>query len=174
VKVGQGISRSPLRPRQRPKGLFLMIGAGFSDFLSPKRSISIWRHRWDEAIGHFTRALHLNKRLEGAYVELGYAYFRKHDYEKEGAAYQEALNLNPDDSDALYSLAWNLESRGRYGEAIPLYEKALKLAPDDTELLYQLGLSYLAQGKRDKATEMCGKLEKFDRGQAGLLRRLIK
>ena len=131
-------------------------------------------HRWDQAIGHFTRALQLNKRLEGAYVELGYAYFRKHDYEREGAAYREALKLNPDDSDALYSLAWNLESRGRYGEAIPLYEKALKFAPDDTELLYQLGLSYLAQGKKDKAVEICGQLEKFDKGQAGLLLRLIK
>ena len=131
-------------------------------------------HRWDEAIGHFTRAIKLNKRLEGAYVELGYAYFRKHDYENEGAAYQEALKLNPDDSDALYSLAWNLESRGRYEEAIPLYERAMKFAPDDTELLYQLGLSYLAQGNKGKAEEMCRKLEPYDRGQAGLLRRLIK
>ncbi len=131
-------------------------------------------HRWVEAIAHLTKAVALNKRLEGAYVELGYAYYREHDYEKEGAAYREALKLNPDDSDALYSLAWNMESRGRYKEAIPLYEKALKFAPEDTELLYQLGLSYLAQGKKDKAAEMCRQLERFDPGQSGLLRRLIK
>jgi len=79
-----------------------------------------------------------------------------------------------DDSDALYSLAWNMESRGRYEEAIPFYEKALRHAPADTELLYQLGLSYLAQGKKDKSAEICRQLERFDRGQTGLLRRLIK
>jgi len=131
-------------------------------------------HHWDEAIAHLTKAVALNKRLEGAYVELGYAYYRKHDYEREGAAYREALKLNPDDSDALYSLAWNMESHGRYEEAIPLYEKALKFALEDTELLYQMGLSYLALGKKDKAAEMCRQLDRFDPGQAVLLRRLIK
>lgn len=55
-----------------------------------------------------------------------------------------------------------------------MYEKALAFDPEDTETLYQLGLSYLAQGKKDKAMELCDRLEKLDPGNAELLKRLIK
>jgi S1-C subfamily serine protease len=131
-------------------------------------------NRWDEAISHLQKAVKLNRHLEGAFVALGYAYFRKHDLDKERDAYLEALKLNPNDPDALYSLAWNMQSRGNNQEAIPLYEKALTYAPeDDTELIYQLGLSYLAQGRKDRAMEMYGRLRKYDQGLAELLKRLI-
>ena len=130
--------------------------------------------RWDEAISSLQTAIRLNPRLEGAYVELGYAYYRKQDFVNEAKAYEEALKINPDNPDALYSLAWNMESRGHYRQAIPLYEKALSLAPEDAEIIYQLGLSYLAQGKKDMATVMSERLKRLDPGLAELLRRLIK
>lgn len=130
--------------------------------------------RWDEAISHLRTAVRLNPRLEGAYIELGYAYYRKQNFAREAEAYQAVLKINPDNPDALYSLAWNMESQGNYQQAVPLYEKALSLAPDDTEIIYQLGLSYLAQGRKDKASEMSVRLKHFDPGQAELLRRLIR
>jgi tetratricopeptide (TPR) repeat protein len=130
--------------------------------------------RWDEAVSNLQTAIRLNPRLEGAYVELGYAFYRKQNFSKEAEAYEAALKINPDNPDALYSLAWNMESRGSYQQAIPLYEKALALAPEDTEIIYQLGLSYLAQGKKDKASEMSRRLKRLDPGQAELLRRLIR
>jgi S1-C subfamily serine protease len=130
--------------------------------------------RWDEAITCFNKAIELNKRHEGAYIELGYAYYRKNDFEKEYAAYQKALEINENNVDALYSLGTNMESRGKYSEALPYYEKALLLDPKDKELLYQLGISYLAQGKKDKAMDMANRLKQYDRGQAELLRRLIE
>jgi S1-C subfamily serine protease len=130
--------------------------------------------RWDEAISNLQTAIRLNQRLEGAYVELGYAFYRKQNFAKEAEAYEAALKINPDNPDALYCLAWNMESRGNYQQAIPLYEKALALAPEDAEIIYQLGLSYLAQGRKDKASEMSVRLKRLDPGQAELLRRLIK
>jgi len=130
--------------------------------------------RWDEAISNLQTAIRLNPRLEGAYVELGYAYYRKQNFIKEAEAYEATLKINPDNPDALYSLAWNMESRGSYQQAIPLYEKALSLSPDDTEIIYQLGLSYLAQGRKDKALDMSVRLKRLDPGQAELLKRLIK
>ena len=130
--------------------------------------------RWDDAISDLQTATRLNPQLEGAYVELGYAYYRKQKFTKEAEAYEAVLKINPENPDALYSLAWNMESRGNYQQAIPLYEKALSLAPEDAEIIYQLGLSYLAQGKKDKASEMSVRLKLLDPGQAGLLIRLIK
>lgn len=131
--------------------------------------------RWDEAISHLKEAVRLNPKLEGAYIELGYAYFRKQDFKNEEATYRTVLNsINPNNADALYSLAWNMESQGRYPEALPLYEKALKYAPEDTEIMYQLGLSYLANKQKDKALSIAERLKRLDPGQAEFLRRLIR
>ena len=130
--------------------------------------------RWGEAIKYYQKAVKLNPRLEGAYVELGYAFYRTKDFDREADAYNAALQINPDNADALFNLAENLESHYKYPEAIVLYEKALAIEPEDMEVLYQAGLSYLAQGNRDKATEMYNRLKTLDRGNAELLRRLIK
>ena len=130
--------------------------------------------RVDEAIKDFQEVIKLNPRLTGARLELGLLYYKQHKFDEEATEYQEILKINPDDTDALYDLAWNLESHGKYEEAIVMYEKALALDREDTETLYQLGLSYLAQGDKDKARELCDRLEKLDPGNAGLLRRLIK
>jgi tetratricopeptide (TPR) repeat protein len=130
--------------------------------------------RWDEAIKQYQTAVKLNPRLEGAYVELGYAFYRKQDFEREADAYKAALAINPNNTDALFNYAENLESHYRYPEAIVAYEKALSIEPDDMEILYQAGISYLAQGNRAKATEMCNRLKVLDKGNAELLRRLIK
>ena len=130
--------------------------------------------RWDEAISHLKEAVRLNPKLEGAYIELGYAYYRKQDFKNEEATYRKVLKLNQNNADALYSLAWNMESQGRYPEALPLYEKALKYAPEDTEIMYQLGLSYLANQQKNKALAIAERLKRFDKGQAEFLRRLMK
>lgn len=130
--------------------------------------------QWDEAINQYHTALKLDPNFEMAYVELGYAYYRKHDYDREADAYKSALAINPDNVDVLFNYAENLESHHRYPEAIALYEKALTHDPDDMEILYQDGISYLAQGNRGKATEMYNRLNMLDKGNAELLRRLIR
>lgn len=130
--------------------------------------------QWDEAISYLHNAIRLNPSLEGAYVELGYCYYRQQNFNKEAEAYENVLKINPQNADALYSLGWNMESQGLYEKAVPLYERALALSPADTELIYQLAISYLAQGNKKNALLMVKRLEPLDPGQAGLLKRLIK
>ncbi|MCL2760382.1 MAG: tetratricopeptide repeat protein [Desulfuromonadales bacterium] len=131
-------------------------------------------HRWNEAISYYKKAIKLNPRLEGAYEELGYAFYEKQDFEQEANAYKAGLKINPNNTDLLFNLAENLESRGQYDEAILMYEKALAIDPDDKELLFQLGVSYLAQGNKAKAMNLYDRLKVLDKGNAELLRRLAK
>ena len=128
---------------------------------------------WPDAIGHFKKAIELNPSLEGAYDELGYAYFRAHDSDREQEVYEAQLKRNPQNAEALYNYAWNLESHKKYEEAISYYEASLAQESKDIETLYQLGLSYLALAQKDKALTMWNRLKKEDEGRAELLRRLI-
>jgi tetratricopeptide (TPR) repeat protein len=137
-----------------------------------KGILADYAHKWDEAIVFLKQALELNPDLEGAHLELGYAYYRKRLYDLEAKEYEEALRINPRNTDALSSLAENLETRGLYEQAITAYEKVVALDPDDTLTLYDLGVAYLAQGQRAKAMEIYPKLKQLDSGAAEKLRRL--
>ncbi len=130
--------------------------------------------RWDEAIGLLKKAVELNPRLEGARLELAYAYYREHLYALEAREYEEVLKVNPENTDALFGLASNLETRGEYGEAIKTYEKVLTLDPEDADTYYQLGLAYLAQGNKEKAMWAYAGLKTRDRGYAEMLKRLSR
>lgn len=128
--------------------------------------------QWHEAQALFTKALELNPNLEGAHLELGYVYYKRHLYDLEAREYEKALTLNPENADALFSLASNLESRGHYNEAIEKYERVIALDRENADAYYELGLAYLAQGKKDKARAMCTSLRTLDQGYAEMLRRL--
>ncbi len=130
--------------------------------------------RWDEAIDLLKRAVALNTTLEGARLELAYAYYRKHRYEAEAHEYEEVLKNNPENTDALFGLASNLETRGEYEKAIRHYEKVVDLDREDADTYYQLGLAYLAQGDKGKALWAYGRLKTLDPGYAEMLRRLSK
>ena len=118
--------------------------------------------------------MRLNPRLDGAYLELGYVYYRQREYLKEARAYQAALALNPNSFETLLSLAENLESRGAFREAITCFERAQLLDPENTEILFRLGLAYLSQGDRLNAINMSTRLRLLDPGDAEVLRRLAR
>jgi tetratricopeptide (TPR) repeat protein len=128
--------------------------------------------KWDEATGYFEKAVELNPDLAGAHLELGYLYYRKRLYEKEGEEYNAALRLNPQNTDALFYLAENLDTRGFYKQAITLYEKLLTLDPEDADTYYNLGLAYIADGQINKAMNIYPKLKLLNAGSADMLRRL--
>lgn len=130
--------------------------------------------KWDEAAELLKEAVQLNPNLEGAHIELGYIFYRRHDYELEAKEYKEVLKINPMNTDAIFSLAANLQTRGFYEQAIKEYEKVIKLDPEDAEAYYELGIAYLAQGEKDRAMNVYPKLKTLDPGTAELLKRLIK
>lgn len=128
--------------------------------------------KWEEAIEYFKKALELNPDLEGAHLELGYAYYRKRMYDLESKEYEAALRINDRNADALSALASNLMTRGHYDDAIKEFEKAITIDPTDAETLYELGLAYLAQGQKSKAMEVYSHLRALDPGPAEILRKL--
>ena len=130
--------------------------------------------RWDEAIGLLRKAVELNPNLEGARLELAYAYNKKRLYALEAQEYEEVLKVDPGNTDALFELASNLETRGEYEEAIKKYEKVLTFDREDADSYYRLGLAYLARGNKDKAMWAYARLKTLDRGYAEMLRRLSK
>ncbi len=130
--------------------------------------------RWDEATDLLRKAVELNPHLEGARLELAYAYYKKRLYALEAREYEEVLKVNPENTDALFGLASNLETRGEYEEAIKKYEKVLTLDREDADTYYQLGLAYLAQGDKEKAMWAYAGLKTLDPGYAEMLKRLSK
>jgi S1-C subfamily serine protease len=130
--------------------------------------------RWDEAIDLLKKAVELNPDLEGARLELAYAYNKKRLYALETQEYEGVLRVDPENTDALFGLASNLETRGEYGEAIKRYEKVVTIDREDADSYYRLGLAYLAQGNKDKAMRAYARLKTLDRGYAEMLRRLSK
>ena len=130
--------------------------------------------RWDEETDLLRKAVELNPHLEGARLELAYAYYKKRLYALEAREYEEVLKVNPENTDALFGLASNLETRGEYEEAIKGYEKVLTLDREDADTYYQLGLAYLAQGDKEKAMWAYAGLKTLDPGYAEMLRRLSK
>ncbi len=130
--------------------------------------------RWEEAVDLFKKATELNPRLEGAHLELAYAYYKKRLYDLEAREYEEVLKLNPENTAALFGLAANLETRGAYEQAIKTYEKGLSLDRTDADSWYELGLAYLAQGQKAKAQSACERLRTLDRGSAEMLRNLMR
>lgn len=130
--------------------------------------------QWDQAMEFYKKALRLNPNLEGAHMELGYIYYRKHLYDLEAQEYEDVLKINPNSADALYGLGTNFETKGLFTEAIEKLEKAAALDPDDAETLSELGLAYLTIGRKDKAMALYPTLNALDPGSGEMLRRLSK
>ena len=130
--------------------------------------------QWNEAQLLLEQAIRLNPRLDGAYLELGQVFYRKHDLLNEARAYEAALALNPNSSEVLLCMAWNLDSRLKFREAIVYYERAHLIEPNNPEVVFRLGLSYLAQGDKAKTLTMATRLQALDPGNAELLRRLAQ
>jgi tetratricopeptide (TPR) repeat protein len=165
AKEGKAVSLSDL------KGVKFSAGA-LNLYL--KGILARDEQRWDEATDLLRKAVELNPHLEGARLELAYAYYKKRLYALEAREYEEVLKVNPENTDALFGLASNLETRGEYEEAIKKYEKVLTLDREDADTYYQLGLAYLAQGNKEKAMWAYAGLKTLDPGYAEMLKRLSK
>jgi tetratricopeptide (TPR) repeat protein len=124
------------------------------------------------AEAYFKKAIELDPKLEGAYLELAGIYYERRLYDLEIEQYRKVLSINPENTDALYFLAQAYETKGWYEEAIKLYRKVLEIEPEDAETIFSLGLAYLTVGEKQKAIELYPKLKNLDPGFAEKLRRL--
>jgi len=107
--------------------------------------------RFNEAIGHYQKALELQPDYAEAHNNLGLALANRGRFDEAIEHYEKALELQPDFAKAHNNLGAALANRGRLDEAIGHCEKALELQPDLAEVHYNLGNALRSQGRSDEA-----------------------
>lgn len=108
---------------------------------------------YDAAIGHYQKAIAIDKNYAPAYNIIGYAYSNKNDFKKAESAFKKYISLVPDSPNPYDSFAELLLKYGRYDESIKQYKKALSIEPNFWSSYEGLGNNYLFKNNFSKARE---------------------
>jgi tetratricopeptide (TPR) repeat protein len=128
------------------KSLFVQAGA-----LMAKQS-------WKEAITKLERAVEIYPKYVGAYTNLGTAYARLGDFDRERRAFNQALAIDPNFAPALLNLGM-LETREKhYDAAESLFAKASSADPTNVQILSLLAQCQLLDHHYDLATATAQKV----------------
>jgi tetratricopeptide (TPR) repeat protein len=84
----------------------------------------------DEAFAHIQKALLLRPNDGSIIDSMGWAYFKKADYESAAQLLERAVELLPDDATINMHLGDTYEKLGRFDEAKLQWQRALELGPD--------------------------------------------
>jgi tetratricopeptide (TPR) repeat protein len=109
--------------------------------------------KFQEAIGHFERAIQIKPGYAVAYDNMGTALAQTDKMQEAIEQFDRALQLQPDLSDAQFNMARALAQLGRLPEAVGHYEQALRLNPNDAEAHEELGNTLLALKKVPEAVQ---------------------
>ncbi len=105
----------------------------------------------EEAIAHYSFAMHINPNYAKAYNNMGVALAEQGKLKKAAAGYSEALRINQDYEDAHYNLGNALAEHGNLKEAIAHYSEALRIKPDFAKAHINLAKALASQGKLREA-----------------------
>lgn len=110
---------------------------------------------WDEAITYFKAALSnpIYATPEKAFSNMGYAYYKKSDYQKAEETLKEALLRNPVFPVANYYLGLVYVKLGDDKAAVEEFKKTLGIMPEYMDAHWELAQAYLRSGGRDDALE---------------------
>lgn len=98
----------------------------YYDALNSQGSIfSMLLGRQDDAIALFIRATKAKPKATAAYINLGYAFFEKGDYDKALIAYKKVLELDPTRMKAILKMAEVYQKKGEIDSAILMNQKAM-------------------------------------------------
>ncbi|MEE9606917.1 MAG: tetratricopeptide repeat protein [Myxococcota bacterium] len=112
--------------------------------------VLVREQRFEEAIGHFRRALAVNPSFL-AHNKLGLA-LASLDRHAEAVRHQRrALRLRPDSAQAHLQLAESLRATGELDEALLHYRRAIEGEPTLALAHYRLGLALADSGRREEA-----------------------
>jgi len=92
------------------------------------------RDAFQEALGHYRRALTVNSRLVKTRINLGICLFRLGDIIGAEETFQKATQLDDTQAEAWVNLAEMRRRRGNRAGALQAYERALSLLPRDVGL----------------------------------------
>ncbi len=131
----------------------ISIDPKYSDALNSTGVAYAALENWDEAIKYFQAAL--DNPMYGtparAFSNMGFAYYKKGDYDSAESSLKEALLRNPIHPRAMYILGMAYGKRGDTEAAIEEYKKAIGIQPDYVEAHWELGKAYLNADRKAKA-----------------------
>ncbi len=123
----------------------------------------------DEAERCFRRAIALQPKFPGGYVNLAILCEGRMRLAEAEALYREAIKLDPGLVDAWINLGNTLQALGRLDEAEQAFRTALELGPDRAEIHVNLGNLFRKQDRADAADECYRKALALDAGNANAL-----
>lgn len=105
----------------------------------------------EEIIEAYQKAIALDWRTAGAYVNLGTIYFNARRLDEAERYYKKALEADPDYSLAHFDLGNLYDERGERALARDQYLEALRVTPGYADAHYNLALLYQSEGQPMKA-----------------------
>ncbi|MBI4849627.1 MAG: tetratricopeptide repeat protein [Nitrospirae bacterium] len=133
----------------------ISLDPNYSDAMNNLGVVYLDMENWDEAIKYFTAALNnpLFLTPERAYSSMGYAYYKKGDYDSAAKVLKEALIRNPVFPVANFNLGLVYVKLGDDRSAIDEFSKAIAIMPDYMDAHWELAKSFLRSGERSRALE---------------------
>ncbi|MDD5245278.1 MAG: tetratricopeptide repeat protein, partial [Syntrophorhabdaceae bacterium] len=87
----------------------------------------------DKSIAAYKKSIQLDDQFTDAYVNLGFIFLNKNEYEKALKYFSKVVQLEPDSIEAYNNLGYVYEKMERFGSAKQMFQKALQLNPNDPE-----------------------------------------
>jgi lipoprotein NlpI len=106
---------------------------------------------YDRAIADYTKAIHLDPKLDYTFWRRGLAHTRKKEHERAIADYSQAIRLNPNRAPAYVGRGYAYHSKGDYDRAIADYDEAIRISPHYTVAYHDRGFAHFAKGEHDRA-----------------------
>jgi len=136
----------------------ISIDPDYSEAMNNLGVVYLDIEKWDEAISAFTNALEnpLYKTPERSYTSMGYAYYRKGDYQKAENALREALIRNPVYPMTNYTLGLVYVKLSDDKSAAKEFMTAIAISPEYISAHWELAQIYLRSGSNAKALKHLG------------------
>jgi len=123
--------------------------------------------RYDEALGHYRRALEIEPDNPKVYSNLGTAMYHLGDNSKAIYYYEKSLASQPGNVVAYNNLGQVYFSTGQVDRAIECYLSALKTDPDFAEAYTNLGIAYASKGMAEQAMAQFARAVELNPSAAG-------
>jgi tetratricopeptide (TPR) repeat protein len=115
-----------------------------------------------KAIRAYKKAIELNPRAVGAFINLGTIYYHQGGLHEAERYYRAALALNPASALVHFNLGNLLEELGQTDAARSQYEEAIRLDPQYPDPRFNLALVFERQGRHGKAGQQWRAYLKLD------------
>ena len=108
-----------------------VLDDGSAAQLTTLGNMELGQGRYETAIGHFSKALQVDRGYFWAIYNTGLAYQQMGRFDEAGQWYQRALTQSPDHPEVLCNLGWLAWRAGRFQEAADRFQVAARLAHDN-------------------------------------------